>query len=114
MSVQRLTPPTDNQWARDFIDRGRGLHAEIALSALRVILKSVISGLVSVISVVLSTVNPQSQAQFVSVSLRPVLRTLTARVTATTVRSSRGSLLHLVGPSLSLRQLIGYGSEYNL
>ena len=41
MSVQRLTPPTDNQWARDFIDRGRGLHAEIALSALRVILKSV-------------------------------------------------------------------------
>ena len=41
MSVQRLTPPTDNQWAKDFIDRGRGLHAETAPSALTVILKSV-------------------------------------------------------------------------
>ena len=35
-SVQRLTPPTDNQWARTFIDRGRGLHAETAPSALTV------------------------------------------------------------------------------
>ena len=35
--VQRLAfplPPHDNQWARTFIDRGRGLHAETAQSAL--------------------------------------------------------------------------------
>ena len=35
-----LTPsPPDNQWARAFMDRGRGLHAETAQSALTVILK---------------------------------------------------------------------------
>ena len=65
--AQRLTPRpptprTDGQGAGGFIDRGRGLHAETAPPALRVVLKPVISGLVSVISVVLSTVNPQGQA----------------------------------------------------
>ena len=39
--VQRPTPPADNQWARAFIDGGRGLHAETAQSALTVILKLV-------------------------------------------------------------------------
>ena len=34
-------PPTDSQWARAFIDRGRGLHAITAQSALTVILKLV-------------------------------------------------------------------------
>ena len=34
---------TGNQWARAFIDRGRGLHAESAQSALTVILKLVMS-----------------------------------------------------------------------
>ena len=39
--LQRLTPPTDNQCARAFIDGGRGLHAETAQSALTVLLKLV-------------------------------------------------------------------------
>ena len=34
---------TGNQWARAFIDRGRGLHSESAQSALTVILKLVMS-----------------------------------------------------------------------
>ena len=32
---------TDNQWARDFVDRGRVIYAEILLSVLTVILKLV-------------------------------------------------------------------------
>ena len=40
LSKGRL-PATDNQWARAFIDRGRGLHAETAQSALTVTLKLV-------------------------------------------------------------------------
>ena len=34
-----LTPTTDKQQARAFIDKGKGLHAETAQSALTVILK---------------------------------------------------------------------------
>ena len=59
--------------ARAFIDRGRGLHAEMVPSALTVILKLVIGGLTSIILIVLSTVNLQFQGQFVPISLRPVL-----------------------------------------
>ena len=68
MPVQRLTPPlpADSQWARAFRDRRRGRHAESAQSALIVILKSVTGGLLSVIMMVLSTVNLQFQGQFVS------------------------------------------------
>ena len=55
--VQRLTPPTDSQWVRALIDGGRGLHAETVLSALTIILKLVIGGLINVILVVLSTVS---------------------------------------------------------
>ena len=43
-------------------------------SALTVILKLVLSGLTSIILVVLGTVNLQFQGLFVSVSLRPVLK----------------------------------------
>ena len=81
--VQRLTPPTDNQWARAFIGGGRGLHAETAQSALMVILKLVIGGLTSVILIVLGTVNLQFQGWFVSISLRPVLGIAAAYVMAT-------------------------------
>ena len=44
MPVQRLTlppPPPDNQWAKAFVDGGRGIHAETVQSALTVILKLV-------------------------------------------------------------------------
>ena len=41
--VQRLTALfLENEWARAFIDRGRGLRAETAESALTVILKFII------------------------------------------------------------------------
>ena len=79
--------PSDEQWTRAFIDRGRGLHAETAQLALAVMLTLVIGGLISVILIVLSTVNLQFQDQFVSISLRPVLGTVAAYVMAT-VRSS--------------------------
>ena len=74
--------PTDNQWTRAFIDRGRGLHAETAELALAVTLTLVIGGLISVTSIVLSTVNLQLQGQFVSISSRPVLGTVAAHVMA--------------------------------
>ena len=81
--MQRPTPPTDNQWARAFIDAGRGLHAETAQSALTVILTLVIGGLIGNILIVLSTVNLQFQGQFVPISLRPALRIVAAYVMVT-------------------------------
>lgn len=36
--VQRLTPLTDNQWISAFIEGGRGLHAETAWSALKLVM----------------------------------------------------------------------------
>ena len=54
--VQRAdTCPADNQ-VYAFTERGRGLHAETAPSALRVILKLVIGGLTSITWMVLGTV----------------------------------------------------------
>ena len=38
-------PTSDDQWARAFTDRGRGLHVKTAQAALTVLLKLVISGL---------------------------------------------------------------------
>ena len=74
---------TQESGARAFMERGRGLHAETAQSALTVILKLVTAGLTSVILIFLSTVNLQFQGWFVSISLRPVLRLVAVYVTAT-------------------------------
>ena len=82
MPVQRListTPPTK----AFFIGRGRGLHAETAQSVLTVIWRLVISGLTSVILIVLSAVSLQFQGQLVLISSRPVLRIVAAPVTDT-------------------------------
>ena len=56
--------PTDTQWAgalngdfQGWIGGGRGLHAETAQSALTVLLKLVIRGLMCVILIVLSALN---------------------------------------------------------
>ena len=76
-------PSTDDQWARAFIDRGRGLHAETAHSSLTVILKVVIDGLTSVILIALSTNNLQLHDQCVLIFLRPILGTVAAYVIAT-------------------------------
>ena len=57
-------PPTDNG-GKSFYSWGWGsLHAETAQSALTVILKLVIGGLISVILIVLGTVNLQFQGLF--------------------------------------------------
>ena len=66
----------------------RWLHAETAQSALTVILKLVISGLTSVILIVLSTINLQFRGRFVPISLRLILGIVAACVMAT-VCSSR-------------------------
>ena len=83
-SIQMPVPPTtDNQWAKVFIGRERGLCASAAHSALTVILKLVMWYLISIILIVLSAVNLQFQGQFVPISLRPVLRIMAADVMAT-------------------------------
>ena len=106
-------PPTDNQRARAFTDRGRGLHAETAESALTVIFKWSGSGLNSFILIVFSTVNLQFQGQFVPISLRPILRIVAAYVMLQPGHHVV-NFFHLVGISASIRQLTGYGSEYDL
>ena len=52
-------------------------------SILTVILKLVISGLTSIILIVLGTVNLQLQGQFVPIFLKPVLRIVAVYVMAT-------------------------------
>ena len=72
--VQRLSTPTPSQWARSFIDRGRrGRPAVTAQSAVTVIWKLIISGLTSIIFVVLGTATLHFQGWLVPISLRPVL-----------------------------------------
>ena len=82
--VQRLNSPRppDNQWARVFMDRGRGLHAERAHSALTVLLKLVISGLIANLLIVLNTINLQFQGWFAPISFRPFIGIVAAYVVA--------------------------------
>ena len=108
-----LPPPPDNQGAGAFIHRGKALHAETAQSALTVILKLVISGPTSIISIVLGTVNLQFQGWFVSISLRPILGIAAAYVMATACHHVV-NFFHLVWVSVSTRQLTGHGPEYDL
>ena len=68
---------------KSFYRHREGAHAETARSALTVILKLVIGNLISVILIVLSTVNLQFQGQFVPISLRPLLRAVASYVMAT-------------------------------
>ena len=51
-SCPKAASPTDNQGTRAFTNKGRGLHAETAQSALTVILNLVIRGLTSVILII--------------------------------------------------------------
>ena len=73
----------DKQRVRAFIDRGRGLHAEIAWSSLTVVFRLVIGGLTSIILVVLDMVNLQFLGRFVSISLKPTLGIMAAYVMGT-------------------------------
>ena len=110
VSIGRLLS-TDSQGARTFIDWGRGLHVETAQSLLTVLLKLVIGWLIRFILIVWDAVNLQFQGQFVSISLRPVLRVVAAYVLAI-VWSQVVNFFHLVGVSVSLRQLTGYLSPW--
>ena len=74
------SPSPDKQRVRAFIERERGLHAEIAWSSLTVIFRLVIGGLTSIILVVLGTVNLQFLGRFVSIPLRPILGIMAAYV----------------------------------
>ena len=82
MPVQRPTLPTDNQWARAFIDRRRELHAETGVSS-DSHLETGHQWSTSTVLVVLGTVNLQVQALLISVSLRPILKIVAAYVMAT-------------------------------
>lgn len=57
------TSSNDHQWARPFIGWGRGLHVETVQSALTVIQKLVICGLIRVILIVLSIVQFSSRVR---------------------------------------------------
>ena len=71
------------QGIRAFIDRERELCAKTAQSALTVIFTLILGGLVSLILVVVGTVNLQFQGPFVPISLWPVLRIVAAHVLGT-------------------------------
>ena len=112
--VQSSTPPTpDNQWARAFRDRGRGLHTETAQSALTVALKLVIGGLTIIILSVLSTVDLQFQVWFVSI---PWGQFSELWQFMSWLQSGHHvvNFFHLVDVSVSAKQLTGYDSEYYL
>ena len=66
-----------------------GLHAEMVQSTLTVIFKLVISGLASIILIVLGTVNLQFQGPFVPISLWSVLRIVAVHVPGTVWSSCR-------------------------
>ena len=72
-SAQMLIIPIPTSGVRAFIHRMkvRGLHAETAVVS-DSHLEIVISGLTSIILIVLGTVTHQFQGPFVSISLRPV------------------------------------------
>ena len=71
-------PYTGNQWGQSFYTQKERLCAEPAQSALRVIFK-----LISIILIVLGTVNLQFQWLFVPIPLRPVLGIVRAHVLVT-------------------------------
>ena len=106
------SPPQTVGGARAFTGRGRGLRVETAQSALTVILKLVIGGLTSIILIVLSTVSLQFQGQFVPISCVQFseLWQLTSWLQSA---HHVVNFFHLVGLSISTRQLTGYGSEYS-
>ena len=91
--------------------RQRGLHVERVQSALTVILKLAIGGLTSVILIVLGTINLQFQGWFVPISRDQFseLWQLMSRL-----QSRHYIVFYLVGVSIPIRQLTGYGSEYYL
>ena len=80
-SVQRPIPPTDKQGIRAFIDRvGIGVTCRNSTVISDCHLQLVISGLTSIMLLVLGTVNLQFGCAFVPISFQSVLRTVAAQV----------------------------------
>ena len=77
-SLQRLTPPTGNEWGESFHRQRQRAPCRNAQSALTAIFRLVSSGLTSVMLLVSGTANLQLQGWFISVSLRAVLRIVAA------------------------------------
>ena len=75
-----------------------------------VIFTSVVSGLTSIILIVLGPVNFQFRGVPVPTSLWSILRTVAAQVLGMDIMR----LTLPPGVSVSIRQLTGYGSEYSL
>ena len=72
-------------------------------------LQIIISGLISIILIVLGTVNLQFQGSFVSISLRSILRIVAAHGYSLLIM-----LTSPLGVLVFIRPLTGYGSEYYL
>ena len=106
-----VPPPLTTRGARAFIDWGRGLHAETAQSALTIIFKLVTGGLTSFILIVLNTVNLQFQGQLFTFLWGQFLK-LWQLMSQLQSGHRVVSVFHLVGVSVSIRQLTAYGSEY--
>ena len=70
--VVREVFPLEQSRGKSFYRLGGGVYM-LKQSALTVILKLVIGGLISIILIVLSTINLQFWGRFVSIALRPVL-----------------------------------------
>ena len=80
-SVHRPIPPTDKQGIRAFIDRvGIGVTCRNSTVISDSHLQLVISGLTSIMLLVLGTVNLQFGCAFVPISFQSVLRTAAAQV----------------------------------
>ena len=95
--LKAMLPPLTIR-GQELLQTEGGGYMQKQYSQLTVTLKLVIRGLTSGILTVLSAVNLQFQDWFVSISLRLILRIVTADITAT-VWSSCRQLLHLVGVS---------------
>ena len=91
-------PHPVSQWARGFVDWGRGLHAETAQ------LWQSAWNWSSLVWPASSLLGIQFQGQFIPISLRPVLRIMAAYVMAA-VWWLYGWLLHLVGVSVSTQDM---------
>ena len=107
------TPPNWQSVGKSFYIWKERANAETARSALTVILKMVSRGLISIILIVLSTINLQLQGWVFPIFLGPELRTA-APISWLQSGYQVVNLFHPAGISGSIRQLTGYGPEYNL
>ena len=76
-------PTAGNSWGKSAYGEEAGPHTGASQSALSVLFTVASGGLASIILVVAGTVSLQFQSPLVSISLRPILRTVAADVRST-------------------------------